>query len=437
MKNLRELKLVTPFAPPLQPRQGLTTALFWLGVFAVVLHVGLSAFPGIGTAGIPVNPASMVVLMGAAYGLAGGAVPFLQRCKSAPGLMLFVFSVPLFALYGSAMNSAGAPGFYLDGFWAPALLALLLQPATDQQKRTLCRILVALATVISTIALATHADPGEGAGSPTTQLIVVMECFALYCMRPHLILAAPLFMAFMLALLVGGGHIALEVTLLVSALAGACLFIAGIIKRDLNPNFVLVVGAALVVLPVLILFAATETSIIDRIVNAWHADDGAELPASQWAVLQVLTLKHWLFGLPTGDLEALKYQVGLTGIEGIQNVWLLSFLHLGAILFAVFVVSVGGFLIHIARAGKSPFAWLLVLAVLLIDVNSKQSGTDLFIEVAFLISMSGYATYDRRRPAVFHRPAPRPSDDRALAAFPIRPQRDPGLLKLAARPAPR
>jgi hypothetical protein len=118
--------------------------LFWLSVFAILLQFFLTGNV-LRTMGIDVNmrvhPASVLVLLCAVYALLKGVVPFHQRCRNSPRLLLFVFGVPLMAVYTVYCNGISGAAFYFDSFWSAALLALLLESATDRQKRWLAKLL--------------------------------------------------------------------------------------------------------------------------------------------------------------------------------------------------------------------------------------------------------------------------------------------------------
>src|ERR1700693_4854488 len=124
--------------------------LFWLSVFAILLQFFLTSNV-LRTMGIDVNmrvhPASVLVLLCAIYAALKGVVPFHQRCRNSPLLLLFVFGVPLLAVYTVYFNGINGAAFYFDSFWSAALLALLLESATEKQKRWLAKLLIALVIV--------------------------------------------------------------------------------------------------------------------------------------------------------------------------------------------------------------------------------------------------------------------------------------------------
>jgi hypothetical protein len=430
--------------------------LFWLSVLAILLQFFLTGTV-LQAMGINVNlrvhPASVLVLLCAIQALLKGVVPFHQRWRDSCGLLLFVFSVPVWAVYTVFFNGISGAAFYFDSFWSAALLALLLESATDRQKRWLAKLLIGLVIFnvliglweslnqtnwfpfvagniddIKESVLHTTEDFRANAfyGHPlTASLVTSMAFFLLYSMRMRSIFSGPAIGLLLVGLLAFGGRTALGITVLFSSMAVFYVLMAGIIRRNLQLDFVIGIVAAAIIVPLLILLVVTQTTIADRIINTLYFDDSAEVRVTQWLVLNYLSLQNWLFGIRLADLEALKYQIGLSGNDvDIENFWLLLFLNLGAIGFVAFVITFGIFLLHIARYGGGLNGWMLMLSALIIDSGSNSLGTkssDLFIEVAFLVAMSGFRNYVRRPRARHYRP----TASLALSTARFRPGRPP------------
>jgi polysaccharide biosynthesis protein VpsF len=389
------------------------------------------------------------VLLCATFALLKGVVPFHQRCRNSPRLLLFVFGVPLLAAYTVYFNGINGAAFYFDSFWSAALLALLLESATDKQKRWLARLLMTLVIANVLIGLWESvtqnnwfpfvADPIDGTsdsaaletedfranafyGHPLgASLITSMAFFLLYSMQIRIAVAGPVIGLLLIGLLAFGGRTALGITGLFSIITAIYVLTMGIIRRNLRLDFVMGIMVAAIIVPLLILIIVTQTTIADRIIDTLYFDDSAQVRVTQWMVLDYLSLKNWLFGVPLADLEALKFQIGLDASEDIENFWLLLCLNLGVIGFVVFVVFFGAFLTHVARYGGGLNGWLLMVSTLIIDSSSNSLGTksnDLFIEVAFLMAMSGFKNYVRQpraarahKPTAKFRPLPRALSD--------------------------
>lgn len=436
------------------------SALFWIGVLAILLQFFITrnlVAVVWRDVNIRVHPATFIVFGCAVYALLSGVVPFHQRCRDAPTLVLFVFGIPLLAVYAAFFNGFSGTAFYIDSFWAPSLLAVLLEPASDKQKRLLGRILlflIVMNVMIGLIESITHNNwfpfimdddgskhSGEQAvddfranafyGHPlTASLITSMGFFLLYRMNLRFIFAAPIFGVMMIGLLEFGGRTALGVTIIVSVVAAFYVFIAGIIRRDLKLDFVLAIIAGAIIIPLLVGVVVTQTTIADRIIDTLYFDDSAQVRTMQWAVLRWLSLKNWLFGIPLQELEILKFQIGLDANEDIENFWLLLFLNLGAIGFIAFLYLFGSFLIHIARFGGGMNGWLLMLSALVIDSGSNslgQKSNDLFIEVAMLAAMAGFYRYTRQPRSRFAPQLKIPRIHSGISHDVLPPKERPGL----------
>jgi hypothetical protein len=114
----------------------------------------------------------------------------------------------------------------------------------------------------------------------------------------------------------------------------------------------------------------------------------------QWLVLGHLNLPDVLFGVPLNRLAVLKYQIGLgEAMTDIENFWLLMFLNLGLMGFAVFLLALGLFLAHMGRSVRHPLGWMLLISAISIDSTSNSLGvksSDLFLMVACMVAMNGY-----------------------------------------------
>ena len=409
-------------------RSGGYTAVFWWAVLAIFLQFLITAnlLDAIGVnVPLKIHPASIIVLFCVIYLLIRGDVPIQVRFREAPGLMLFVFGIPLLGIYAIFFNGFSGSMVYIESFWSAGLLAISLESATARQKRILAWILITLCVIDAFVGIyesltypnwfplvldpdlidkLTDTDVDFRANAfyahpLTASLITAMAIFLIYSMRMRFLVASPIFAVLLVALFGFGGRTALGVTLVVSILSAFYHLMAGIIRRDLKLDFVLAVLVAGVVVPIIIAIVVTQTTIGDRIMDTLYYDDSAAVRTTQWAVLGRLSLRNWLFGISMVDLEALKYQIGLGSVDtDIENFWLLTFLNLGAIAFVPFLCVFGGFLVHLARRTASLNGWLLMLSALAIDSTSNSLGvksSDLFVETAFLVSMVGFKDFVR------------------------------------------
>ena len=467
---MRNLRLLTPklLQPAAHPSRN-ATAMFRLGVFAILLqfflgYVVLEAL-GFPSNVVKLHPATVLVIFCGMWALMTG-VPFQQRCRETPGLVLFVVVIPLLAAYGTYFTGFSGAAVYPESYWSAGLLALMLETASPKQKRFLAKLLLAICvfnvfiaiyesfTATEWFPLVLDPDnvdkltdievdfrPNAFFNHPlTASLITSMAVYLLYTMRMRVIFAAPMFGILLVGLLAYGGRTALGITLIITVLMAFFALFNGIIRRNLKLDFVLVMVAGAIILPIFIALIVTQTSIADRIMDTLYFDGSAAARTTQWEIFKHLTLQNWLFGISHENLSVLKYQIGLGGAEtDIENFWFLMLLDLGVIGFAVFLAVFGAFLYHLGRVSRSINGWLLVISSLIIDSGSNSLGvktSDLFLEVAFVVAMSGYAGYARQPRVALHqivdrlRPVLRPAGALGDAAG----ARNRGLRVLASKP---
>ncbi len=373
------------------------TGLFWCCVLAIVIQFTLSAnvVKVLGYTG-NMHPATMFPAVCALYGVLRGTIPLHQRMRDAPGLMLFIFGIPVVMLYSVFFTGVSGSTVFIESFWSAGIFALLLESATAKQQRLLGGILIALVvgnvfiglyeSVIQTNLFPLTFDPDAVVTSDelvedfrahafydhplTASLVTSMAIFLLYEMRMRLILAAPIFGIMLMGLLAYGGRTALAVTVIVSVVLAIYRLVSGLVTRKLNPEFLMAVALGAVVIPIVVAVVVTQTTIADRIIHNLYYDDSAAVRATQWDVFKYLSLKDWLFGITKDHLTSIKYQIGLGGKEtDIENFWILIFLDLGVLGFTLFLAVFFGFLLHLGRYAGSLTAWLLIGSSLVIDFD--------------------------------------------------------------------
>jgi hypothetical protein len=404
-------------------RPGGSAGIFWWAVLAIFLQFvvtnNLLQAAGV-TAPLKVHPSSLIGLFCVIYLLLRDDVPLQVRFRKSPGLMLFVFGIPLVGLYAIAFNGYSGSMVYIESFWSAGLLTITLESVTDRRKRLLAKILIALCVIDAFVGIyesltytnwfpmvldpdltekmaQTDVDFRANAfyGHPlSASLVTAMAIFLIYSMRMRFLVASPIFAVLLIALFAFGGRTALGVTVIASLGYAFHTLLSGILKRDLKLDFVLAVVVAAIAIPIFVTIIVTQTTIADRIMNTLYYDDSAQVRTTQWEILGKLSLRNWLFGISLVDLSALKYQIGLGSIDtDIENFWLLTFLNLGTIAFIPFLCLFGGFLVHIARRTSSLNGWLLMFSALIIESASNSLGVksnDLFLEAAFMVAMAGY-----------------------------------------------
>lgn len=432
----RSLRILQPRPMPVAHGNSASAGLFWAGLIAIVLQLLLSAnvlaAMGLDTVGpggnffLKVHPSSYIVVIGGIIALKRGEISLHRRFKRSFGLMMFILGIPSLFAYSIYWTGFSGSAVYIESYWSAGMLALMLESGTPAQKRLLGRVLLYFCVVNVCFALyesmtqtslfpmqIADLDVGDMPVNTdefraqaffnhplTASLITSMAIFLLYNMKMRFVAAGSIFGFLLLGLLAYGGRTALGVTLIMSALAALWMLFDGILRRNLKMDFVAAIVSAAIIVPVLAVIVVTQTTIGDRIVNNLYFDGSAEVRVTQWLVLDHLTLSNWLFGISHTDLDRIKYQIGLGGAQtDIENFWLLMFLNLGLIGFAVFVAVFVGFLLHLARYAGTMNGWLIVVAAVIIDSTSNSLGVksvDLFIEVGFVIAVAGFRDF---RPA--------------------------------------
>jgi hypothetical protein len=413
--------------------QRMRRAAFGLGLLAVIVEYAVSSNSlenlGIdyGTPGgnplVKMHPGTYLVGLAAflvlmtARPAGSGLIRFF---RGTPALASFIVLILFCAFYSIANVGFSGAAVYVESYLSAGLLAVALEGGTNRQKRTLAWWIVGF-TVVSILisigesATQTHLIPihmgddtpkdlvtdsedfrGSGLfGHPlTAALSTSMATFMLLRMRMHGLLKAALFTMFLVGLLSFGGRAALGTTVILLVLAASVVLVRGIISRNLSMGFLGAIGAAVIILPPLMVMLITSTDIGERIMSHMYLDDSAQVRNLQWLVLNHLNLHDVLFGVSPDRLDVLKYQIGLGGTTtDIENFWLLMFLNLGVMGFAVFLIALGLFLMHLGRTTAHPLGWMLMVGAILIDSTSNSLGrksVDLFFMVACMAAMTGY-----------------------------------------------
>ena len=434
------LRILKPEPIRIMTQLRTNTGAFWCGVLAVVVQLTFSANV-LKLLGYTFNlhPSTLWIVICTIFYVGMRGVSLSQRFRETPGLMLFLCGIPVLTLYAICFVGYSGSTVFIETFWSAGLLALLIEPATDRQKRLLGVILMML--VIGNIFIALYESLSHVELFPmtldpdaldtmdgeviedfrahafyshplTASLVTAMAFFLLYSSRLRFMPSATIFGLLMVGLLAFGGRTALGVTVVVSAVTAAYVFLTGLVTRKLSLKFMMYIFTAAIVLPVAFYLIVSQTTIADRIVDNLYYDGSAAVRVTQWEIFNHLSLKHWLFGISKEELAVLKYQIGLASKDtDIENFWILMFLDLGSIGFAVFVSLFAGFIVHLARYAGTLNGWLLAGSAFVIDSSSNSLGVwsnDLLIEVAFLVAISGYRNYMPARTRQ-HIPAERPA----------------------------
>ncbi|PPQ25759.1 VpsF family polysaccharide biosynthesis protein [Rhodopila globiformis] len=424
-------------------------AAFNIALFSVILHLLVSGrsldvmgIPYATVGGNPVfklHPATYLVGIACCMMLfltrpAGSGLVRLFRTK--PALATYAVLILFCAFYSILNVGFSGAAVYVESYLSAAMLCVAMEDASDRQKRILAWWIIALCLVSIVISVGetitqTHliphevSDDAEAAAQQVIDdasdfrgaglfghplggaLMTSMATFLLLRMRMNGLLKAALFTSMLIGLLSFSGRAALVTTVILVTMVAVVQLVRGLARRDLSLGFLGALFAGIVILLPLLIVLVSSTDIGERALTHMYMDDSAEVRNMQWLVLNHLNLKDVLFGVSPVREEVLKYQIGLAAKNtDIENFWLLMFLNLGIIGFAVFLVAFGLFIIHLGRRANHPLGWLLLLAAILIDSTANslgRKGSDLFLMTACMIALTGYP---RTAPAT--QPAPRP-----------------------------
>ena len=202
----------------------------------------------------------------------------------------------------------------------------------------------------------------------------------------------PIYIALMwVALIVFGGRTALAVTVL-AAVSGVVLRgVRLVLTRDSRAVRLLIAAAAAFLLGATGAAVAVGAGIGSRLAGHLYWDESAQVRLAQWQLLGELNGWQLLFGTPRDDLIALLTPLWLgSGVEVIENFWLLMFASLGAAGFPLFAVGLASLLIWCwRRSGQQ--GRLLLFSVLLVVSTSNSLGrkSTILVElVATLVCLS-------------------------------------------------
>jgi len=400
---------------------------FWFAMFALFLYFALSpnVFGALGLDfGSPdanplvkVHPGTHIVIIAGLFYLCRSKYEFARLCHESPALMTYLLVIPLLGFYAMIWSGYSGSAVYIENYWSAGMMALLLQSGTEEQRRKLGWFLLWVCLINVTVAIyenltfshifplvlaAEQIDPTDidfrahaFFGHPLTAALVMFLAFPLvYAMRLRTLLTGAIIGFLLVGMLAFGGRAALGITLIITGATIIYLFFRGILQRQMELDFMVMLVLALIVIPLVLVVVVATTPIADRILGTLYFDDSAMAREEQWKVLSHLTMSNWLFGVSMVDLMHLKYQIGLGRDDtDIENFWLLMFLNLGGIGFAVFVAILLTFLVHLGRYARQPAGWVLLVGAIIIESGSNSLGvktSDLCIIAAFMVALSAF-----------------------------------------------
>jgi hypothetical protein len=421
---------------------------FFLLLAAVSLQLVLSANtlallgipyskPG-GNPLVKFHPATYLAALALLLLLHGTGGPIKQFAAHLDGrlrLATFFAMMTICIIYLAVTTGTSGSAVYVESYLSAGLVACVMGRCNDRQRRIVGCLLITLFVVNVCISiveslLQTHFLPvpiPEGAGdfrgfglynhpltgAAMTMMGVMLVLGAGFRPRSTAVLVAVL----VIGLLSFGGRTAFITTGV--TLLGLLLFHNGkdLLHRRVGLTNLAVLLFALIVAPILIGIILSTTEIGARMIDHFYLDDSARVREVEWYIPDLMNRQQLLFGTDTDDLLSLELKLGMSPPNNdIENFWLLTFVNLGAVGCAFYLVGLWSFLRHLWSV-SIPYGRLLLIMMML-DSSASNSlarkSNVLFILVACLFALVGFAARPgNRRVSLLGPPAERTVPQRA------------------------
>ncbi len=342
----------------------------WLATAAIAAELCVSAnlltWAGVpyvtdgGALPLKLHPGTSLLVAATAAALAQGGTAWLQRA----GTQLWLFTAAVAGCLISLALLSGTSNLIvlLDTFLPAGLAAAVLGSASDaarQRLRSMMQLLLALNAALALAEMAAQATlvplylngnayhpltadfrPTALFDHPLTGALMTMIGLAL---APRGRLAGIAYRCLLgAALLAFGGRTALAVTLATAAVLGFRRGARLVLSRHRRAGWAMLAAAGAALVGVGLGAAALAAGLGDRLAGHLYWDASAQVRLAQWEILGQLDTAQLLFGTPReallADLNALRLA---TGVEVIENFWLLMAVSLGAIGFPLFLAGLG------------------------------------------------------------------------------------------------
>lgn len=445
-----------------------------LVVLAVILHLTVSAntlyllgfdyqLPG-GNPLTKFHPASYVVAIALAAAILapGGIEATLTSLRRFPGCTIMLVAMTICTAYTALILGSAGFGIYLETYVSAGVLALLLDRATDRQCRILGWIIITLVCLNAVLAigetlLTERLFPIYVRGKPLNELVSEFRGTALYdfpltgaaltAITVYLVLAAPLRFAAKAAalavccvgLLAFGGRTALLATMAILTVLGMVALARDILRtRSVRAEVMALAIAVIVVVPLAMVWLATETSLGTRIVSRLYYDNSANTRVVQWRILEFLDNRELLLGTTVDRIDDIVARINLDdAFIGAENFLLIAVVNLGLLVAVVYLVGLFSFVASL-WSRSPPLGRVALLAMLIIASGSTSLATksnQLFILVAELAAVAAFAARAGSVDAAVAVPAKLPFATRPATAATVRrpPQHHPPRARQADR----
>ena len=335
------------------------------------------------------------------------------------GALCFLVGLCLCVAFAFLLTGAGSIIVLIDTFFPAGMIALLASDFGPKNRRVL-RICVELCFALNAVvALAEgvsqgHLIPlylnGEAYQSiaaefrptalydhPLTGSALTMIGILLPQGNPEKSrFRSPYILLLCTSLFAFGGRTAFVLTCLASSAKFVQSLVASVLARERRSASQLTSMVLLVLSVPVALLVASATGLGTRLIGHLYWDASANVRVSQWQILDMLGSHQILFGCRRDDLLALLHPLYLsTGVEVVENFWLLEFISLGLIAFPVFAVALFSLLgSSIHRAG--PGSIYLVASFLIAASSSNSLGRKSNLLIVLVAAMSTLPAFSAR-----------------------------------------
>jgi hypothetical protein len=340
------------------------------------------------------HPGSYLAAGAMAARLASGGHPVRATWSLAwrePDLALFLAAIAFCVLYAAAMTGPGNLITLLDSFLPAGMIGAALAGMTNVESARLQNVLRALLLLNACVALGEAAMgahlvpidpviPERAADFRPTSLYdhpltgaaaTMLGMFLLPDPARRPLAACAYGTCMFAALLVFGGRAALLLTVLFMAGWYACCVGQKVAQRCVTPAQLTPVltaaaagGAALC--------GVLATGLGERLVAHLYWDPSARARLDQLQILKLLNTPQLVFGCRRADLVAMIEPLRLqSGVDVLENFWLLMFVSLGALCFPVFMVGMLALVRSLWRRSDAPGR--MMIAALLVAASASNS----------------------------------------------------------------
>jgi hypothetical protein len=347
--------------------------------------------------------------------------PRSPRDIGVPATAIFVVAMLLCSVFSGVSIGTRGAAVFIENFVSAGLLAYVLEGCLPRERQAIGRLMLALCLANVVVAVAetiTHqhvitpylgaVEFKEGEGDfrgtagfdhPLTGASITM--LALLCLGRLRLPVGKTYVSFCvlcLGLLAFGGRTALALSLITLI----CLTLIAIIRSLASGRLPVQLLAASLLSTILVLPAGyvvlTQTPVGERLASHLFIDESATTREVQWRVLDHISFRNTLFGVPEDDIPFLIQTVNLDERLGaIENPWLLIFLKLGVVGSAIFLSGLMTFLVHLwMRSSLAGRAVIIAGLTVISSSNSIGVKTEVFfLFTAFVICGEDFAAARR------------------------------------------